>query len=138
MTTIAPPRMRWVGRATVDVGTPVRLDAAGGRVRLLVPVLGGAVVGQWSGAICAGGGDWQTVHEDGSVTIDAMYPVQIENGPTVCFVARGVRRAGAPGGAFCTSLFLEGDAPPGIGSTVYLAVGHKAADAVEFDLYEVA
>ena len=103
-----------------------------------MPVRGGQVVGEWTGVVLGGGADRQTVLEDGTVVIDARYPVRLDDGSTVCFVARGVRPAAAPGGEFCTSLILRGDAPTGIGSTVYLAVGHKAADAVEFDIFEVA
>lgn len=138
MTTIAPPRLRWVAHATVEVGKPVPLSSTSDRGRRLVPVRGGEVVGEWRGVVLGGGADRQTVLEDGSVVIDARYPVQLDDGSTVCFVARGVRPPGAPDGEFCTSLILRGDSPVGIGSTVYLAVGRKAADAVEFDIYEVS
>lgn len=138
MTSIAPPRLRWVARATVEVGTPVPLGSVPTGERRLVPVRGGQVMGEWRGVILGGGADWQTVREEGSVVIDARYPVRLEDGSTVCFIARGVRPAGPDGGEFCTSLILQGDAPAGVGLTVYVAVGHKAADVVEFDIYEVA
>ena len=137
MTSVAPPRLRWVAHATVEVGAPIPLDSLHGGRRRLVPVCGGRVVGEWGGVVLGGGADRQTLLEDGSVVIDAAYPVRLEDGSTVCFIARGLRPAGTPDGEFCTSLILDGDAPSGISSTVYLAVGHKAAAAVEFDIYEV-
>ncbi len=138
MTAIAPPRLRWVARATVEVGTPIALDSTPEGRHRLVPIRGGHVVGEWRGVILGGGADRQTVHDDGSVVIDARYPVRLEDGSMVCFIARGVRPADAPDGGFSTSLILRGDAPPSISSTVYLAVGHKAAGAVEFAVFEVA
>lgn len=138
MTAIAPPRLRWVAHAKVEVGTPIRLDGTPERGRRLVPIRGGHVVGEWRGVVLAGGADRQTINEDGSVVIDARYPVRLDDGSMVSFIARGVRPAGSPGGEFSTSLILRGDAPASISSTVYLAVGHKGADAVEFDIYEVA
>ena len=97
MTAIAPPQLRWVAHATVEVGTPIPLDSTPDGRRRLVPVRGGQVVGEWRGVVLGGGADRQTVHEDGSVVIDARYPVRLEDGSTVCFIARGVRPAGAPG-----------------------------------------
>lgn len=138
MRAIAAPKLRWVARATVEVGTPIPLHSTPDGQHRLVPVHGGQVVGEWRGVILGGGADWQTVHEDGSVGIDARYPVRLEDGSTVCFIARGVRPSGSPRGEFSTSLMLQGDAPADLSATVYLAVGQKATDAVEFDIFEVA
>ncbi len=137
MTSVAPPRLRWVAHARVEVGTPVQVDATLEGQRLLIPVRGGQVAGEWRGSILGGGADWQTLQDDGSVVIDAQYPVRLEDGSTVCFIARGVRPAGGQDGEFCTSLILRGDAPSDIGSTVYLAAGQKRDEAVEFDIFEV-
>jgi hypothetical protein len=138
VTPIAVPRLRWVAHATVEVGAPIPLDVVPDGRRQLIPVRGGQVTGEWNGTVLDGGADRQTVHDDGSVTIDARYPVQIDDGTTVIFVARGVRIAGDGGGAFATSLLLVGEAPEGVGATVYLATGRKGVAAVEFDIFEVA
>ncbi len=138
MTPIAAPRLRWVAHAAVEVGAPIPLDVVPDGRRQLIPVRGGRVTGEWNGTILDGGADRQTVHDDGSVTIDARYPVQIGDGTTVTFIARGVRLVGGGDGAFSTSLLLEGAAPEGIGATVYLATGCKGVGAVEFDIFEVA
>lgn len=137
MTAIARPRLRWVAHATVEVGTPVPLRSTPDGQHRLVPVHGGQIVGEWRGVILGGGADRQTVHEDGSVRIDARYPVRLEDGSTVSFIARGVRPSGTAEGAFSTSLMLQGNGSANLSSTVYLAVGHKSAVAVEFDIFEV-
>jgi Protein of unknown function (DUF3237) len=138
MKAIAAPKLRWVAHAAVEVGTPIPLHSTPDGQHRLVPVHGGRVVGEWRWVILGGGADWQTVHEDGSVGIDARYPVRLEDGSTVCFIARGVRPSGSLEGEFTTSLMLQGDAPANLSATVYLAVGHKTTDAVEFDIFEVA
>ncbi len=137
MTPIAVPRLRWVAHATVEVGTPIPLDVVPDGRRQLIPVQGGQVIGEWNGTVLDSGVDRQTVHDDGSVTIDAQYPVLVAGGATVIFVARGVRIAGDGDGAFATSLLLEGEAPEGVGATVYVATGRKSVAAVEFDIFEV-
>lgn len=43
------------------------------------------------GEILHGGADWQVVHPDGWVTVEARYTVRTEDGQLVSIVSRGVR-----------------------------------------------
>lgn len=79
----------------VDVGAP---DDHGetdeGRLRL-VPILGGAIIGNGDGEIMPGGGDWQLIRHDGTIQIDATYSARTSSGGLLRIRAKGVR-TGSP------------------------------------------
>lgn len=135
---IPAPVLRWAGHARVDVARPLVVGGGPLGERRLVPVTGGRVTGDWDGVVLAGGADWQEVHSDGSITLSARYPVQLSDGSTVCFVARGARAAASADGRFRTTLFFDGDTADTTSATVYLADGRKTDGAVEFDIFEVS
>ena len=137
MIEIGSPVLRWVGHARVEGAPAVALGAGPLGDRRMVPLTGGQVTGAWNGVVLAGGADWQCVHPDGVVTLSARYPVQLDDGRTVCFVARGARPAEAADGRFSTSLLLEGETKDNSAGTVYVADGRKVDGVVEFDIYEV-
>jgi hypothetical protein len=77
----------------VDVGTPVEPGAVGAGVRRCIPLTGGRVTGAIEAEIIPGGADWQTVHDDGNLQIEAHYAFRTARGAVVEVVSTGVRAA---------------------------------------------
>jgi hypothetical protein len=77
---------------SVNIGNPVSIDA-GAVGRRYIPIVGGAVAGQYSGRVLEGGGDWQTIWPDGRLDISAHYILDIDGHGTVEVHSDGVRHA---------------------------------------------
>ena len=87
--TLVAPAFRWRARVHVDVTEPVEYGADVDGARRVVPIAGGEVSGEWTGRILPGGADWQTVLDDGSVLIQARYPVHLDGVGDVVFDVPG-------------------------------------------------
>lgn len=77
--------------------------------RRIIPVVGGAVSGAFTGTILRGGADWQTVRADGSIEIDGRYSARGGDGSLLYIRAQGVR-SGDP--AVLEALLRGDDVPP--------------------------
>lgn len=130
------PQLKACAQVVVDVGAPIELEGVGSVWERVVPILGGSVTGELAGTILPGGADWQTVHDDGLTQLAARYPVRLDSGRTVCFVATGVRSIKRADGAFSSTLRIE---PLGTQTyPIYVTVGVKRDNQVHFDMFEVS
>ena len=82
------PVSRLVWTAIVDVADRQDLGPAAGGHRIIVPILGGNFYGGpafegLSGAVLPGGADRQFLRADGVKELDALYEMQIDNGPVI-------------------------------------------------------
>ena len=134
------PGLVGVGSLRVEVGMPVDLgDSPLGR-RRMVAILGGSLAGELgAGTVLAGGADWQTLHDDGSVSVEAQYSIQLDDG-VITLRSSGIR-AQSPDGAgvyFRASVLLTGPASrPDLNQTLFLSSGVRSGDTVHLDLYRV-
>ena len=135
--TTAAPGFAWRARVHVDVAEPIEYGPDVGGMRRVVPIVGGEVAGEWVGQILAGGADWQTVLDDGSVLISARYPVRLIGVGDVVFDVRGARSAIGTTSDFCTTLIIDGPADSNLAKSVYATVGRKSDAGVDYDLFEV-
>jgi Protein of unknown function (DUF3237) len=78
-----------------EVGRAADPGAIGAGARRFIPITGGRISGAIQGEIIPGGADWQTVHDDGNLQIDAHYAFRAVTGGVVEVISSGVR-AGAP------------------------------------------
>jgi hypothetical protein len=78
-----------------DVSAPFEPGHIGAGARRCVPIVGGKVSGQVAGEIIPGGADWQTIHDDGNLQIEAHYAFRTPEGDVVEVLSSGVR-AGPP------------------------------------------
>jgi len=137
----------------VDVAPAVDFGAIGAGARRMVPITGGRVSGAVDGEIIAGGADWQTIHDDGNLQIEAHYAFRTPNGAVVEVLSSGVRaapsavmqqlRAGEavdPGRYyFRTSIRFRTGAPELAYLNFRLAVarGERRRDRVRLEVFEV-
>jgi hypothetical protein len=131
------PAFTWRARVHVDVTEPLEYGANVDGARRVVPVVGGEVSGEWTGRILAGGADWQTVLDDGSVLIQARYPVHLDGVGDVVFNVRGARPSGSGAHDFCTSLMIQGPDEATVPRPFYVTVGSKSVTGVDYDVFEV-
>jgi hypothetical protein len=137
----------------VEVGPPCELGAIGAGARRFIPITGGRVSGRFDGQIIPGGGDWQTIHDDGNLQIEAHYALRAASGALVEVHSRGVR-AGSPEvlkrllvGAvvnpadyyFRTSIRLITGAPElaFLNFRLYVSRGERRPDGVRLEVFEV-
>lgn len=124
-----------VFRLEVEVRAPQALDPeSGGPVRL-VAITGGRVSGGLEGVILPGGADWQTLHEDGSIGIEARYLLELADGARLELQSRGLRGAGA--GMFWSSIWLRTTSAShaGLNNRQFLALGAKRESFVEIEAF---
>jgi len=74
-----------------DVGAPFDPGATGAGARRCIPITGGRVSGAIEGEIIPGGADWQTIHDDGNLQIEAHYAFRTADGAVVEVTSSGVR-----------------------------------------------
>jgi hypothetical protein len=79
----------------VEVGPPAEPGRTGAGARRFIPLTGGRVSGAVEGEIIPGGADWQTIHDDGALQIEAHYAFRTAGGAVVEVQSNGVR-AGSP------------------------------------------
>jgi len=77
-----------------DVGRPIDLGHTGAGGRRCIPITG-RVSGDLEGEILPGGADWQVIHDDGNLQIEAHYPFRTPDGDVVEVRSSGVR-SGSP------------------------------------------
>ena len=82
----AQPSLPLLWTALVDVGPSVDLGATAEGRRYMVPILGGAFYGgpgyeALSGTVLPGGADRQLAYADGRKDLNALYEMQINDGP---------------------------------------------------------
>lgn len=84
--------LEWVSRFEIELGPIVSLGQTPWGHRRIVAVLGGRFEGpELRGAIVPGGADWQVVHGDGMISVDARYTLETHDGAAIYAISRGVR-----------------------------------------------
>lgn len=90
------PSLRFLCRITANVATPLSLGEVPYGVRRFIPITGGTVAGsELCGEVLAGGGDWQTQRDDGTLDIRAQYVIQTGDGALIEVESRGYRHGPA-------------------------------------------
>lgn len=79
----------------VEVGAPAEPGPIGAGTRRFIPIIGGRVSGSIKGEIIPGGADWQTVHDNGMLEIDAHYAFRVADGAVVEVRSTGLRAGSA-------------------------------------------
>lgn len=78
--------LRLTTSATQDIGTTSQ------GTLVIFPVIGGAFEGdRLRGKVLAGGGDWVTIHRDGTFSLDLRVTLQTDDGDLIHMTFTGVR-----------------------------------------------
>jgi hypothetical protein len=136
------PHFTLVGQLRVQVGPPVELGPSSLGRRRMIAILGGELSGEIGrGTVLPGGADWQTVHEDGSVSIQAEYTIRFDEGDVMTLRSIGVRsmRDGADATPhFRTSIiFAAENHRPALNHNLYISTGSREGDHVILNLFRV-
>lgn len=151
---IAPLQLEYLARVHVELGPIESLGPGPDGERRSVAIVGGSILGDRVRAmIDAGGADWQTLHADGSITVDTRYSARTGDGAKLLIATRGIRRgppevlarlaAGEPVDPaeyyFRAAVQIEAAGPyRWLAEQVLVANAARAAAAVDYDLYALA
>jgi hypothetical protein len=92
----SPPQLEFLFAADVAVDAPLSVGDVGKGTRRFVPIAGGEVSGsRVRGKVLPGGGDWQTIRDDGVAELEARYTLQTDDGALI-FVRNYGLRHGPP------------------------------------------
>ncbi len=88
------PRLTYAFTLHVEVGPPQEQGTVDGKRMRFVPITGGTITGpRLTGAVMAGGGDWQALHADGLTEVNTRYALKAADGTVIDIVNPGVRVA---------------------------------------------
>lgn len=128
------------GRLVVDVGEPIDLSTSHDGAHRSVPVLGGRLSGELGAGEILGGWDWQVVASDGTISIDASYPVRLEDGRVISVRTVGIRTPGAGDSEPYFRLTVDvsdADAVGGAAPRLLIASGSRVDGTVVLDIYRL-
>jgi hypothetical protein len=149
-----PAALEWVSRFEIELGPIVSLGQTPWGHRRVVAVKGGRFDGPLiRGVIEPGGADWQVVHDDGMISVDARYTLRTHDGALISATSRGVR-FGAPEVLerlgegelvdpseyyFRASIVLETGAQEylWVNRRLFVCSAARLPSAVSYDLYQV-
>jgi hypothetical protein len=126
---------------SVDVGDIIDLGLTAIGHRRMVPLTGGQVSGAiGTGWVVPGGTDWQSVHADGTISIDARYVIELDSGEHVQVESRGLRRVDDDGTVYFRTVVRMTTAVerPDINHRLFVSVGRRLEDRVLLDLYPIS
>lgn len=137
----AAPELTPVGVLRVEVAPPVELDVSPLGRRRFVAVLGGTLEGKLgTGVVLPGGADWQTVHDDGGVSIDARYAIRLDDEVVITLRSIGVRAPQVDGSGVLFRTAIQLTAPGAradLNRSLYVSSGVRADGIVRLDLYRL-
>jgi hypothetical protein len=82
---------KYVFSITARIGEVASAGDTGVGVRRLIPITGGEVSGAIEGAVLPGGADFQLVHPNGLIDLEARYAIRTGDGATIYVENRGLR-----------------------------------------------
>lgn len=133
------PTLVPVGRLTVEVSPPVDLGPGPEGRRRMIAITGGTLVGELgTGVVMPGGADWQTVHDDGTLSIDASYVVVLDDGTPITVRSAGVRAQHDEGVYFRAGVtFTAHHDRPDLNGHLFVSSGVRQGNSVLLDLFRV-
>lgn len=149
------PSLQLVTSLRINVAAPQEQGIVDGKRKRFIPITGGSMDGpRLKGEVLAGGGDWQSIHNDGLTEIFARYSLKAQDGVIIGITNPGVRVASAD----VTRRIAAGeDVPPNeyyfrstpvfdvadgayswLRRKVFVGRGIRKPDHVLLDVYEVS
>lgn len=149
------PSLQLVTSLRINVAPPQEQGVIDGKRKRFIPITGGSMNGpRLMGDVLPGGGDWQSIHNDGMTEIFARYSLRTHDGVTIGITNPGVRVASAD---VTRRLAAGEDVPPSeyyfrstpvfdvaegayswLRRKVFVGRGIRKPDHVLLDIYEVS
>jgi hypothetical protein len=82
---------RYVFSVTAFIGEVTSAGDTGVGVRRLIPITGGEASGALAGVVLPGGADFQIVHPNGLIDLEARYAIRTTDGAVIYVENRGLR-----------------------------------------------
>lgn len=123
----------------VEVADIVDLGVTAIGHRRMVPITGGRVSGPIGSGVVVPGTDWQWIHADGTVSLDAHYGLHLDSGELVEVESRGIRHVAEDGTVyFRTSIrFTTTSERPDINQRLFAATGARLDNQVVLEVSAV-
>ena len=124
----------------VDVEDIIDLGSSAIGHRRLVPITGGTVSGPiGAGIVLPGGADWQWLHADGTIALDAHYVLRLDSGELVEVQSTGLRHVPVDGPVYFRTVvrMTTTSDRPEINQRLFISVGSRLERQVVLDLYPV-
>lgn len=151
----AAPRLVLSFRAFITLGPVIELGTVDSLRNRFIPITGGRIEGpDLQGEVLSGGGDWQSLRDDGLTTLEAKYTMKASDGTLISIVNPGVRRGPpevmlrlAAGERVDPALYYfrtspRFTAPVGkhrwLMENTFVGVGKRWPDSVEIEAWRVA
>ena len=133
------PYLEAVATLVVDVGEPLDLGRTPQGHRRMIPITGGVLTGELGdGVVASGGADWQVLHDDGTLSIDAHYVVVLSDGTPIEVQTTGVRAQRDNDVYFRTAVALSApDDRADLRGVLLVSSGVRTANQVILDIYRV-
>jgi hypothetical protein len=105
----------------------------------MVPIVGGTVAGPIGRGKILPGADWQWIHSDGTVSLDAHYSFLLDSQELVEVESRGLRVVDSEGQVyFRTSIRLTtSSSRPDINHRMFNSIGTRLDEQVILEIYPV-
>ena len=85
------PKTEFVYEAIVEISGVVEVGPTGKGEQKYIPITGGTFHGESiNGVVLPGGADWQTVRNDGTLEVDALYSMKCDDGTVIIVHNRGL------------------------------------------------
>jgi hypothetical protein len=82
---------KYVFSITARIGEVTSTGDTGVGVRRIIPITGGEVTGALDGEVLPGGADFQIVHSNGLIDLEARYAIRTADGAVIYVENRGLR-----------------------------------------------
>lgn len=138
MSTPPLPALEWFARLEVEVDAILDLGVLATGHRRFVPITGGRVTGRIGEGVVLPGGDWQRIHADGTVSLDAQYTLRLHDGTHVEVESRGIRAVDESDTYFRTAIRFTAPADrDDLNRRLFVSSGTRLERAVILDVYAI-
>jgi hypothetical protein len=134
------PQLEFVTRVVAEIAAPIASGRGPRGRRQLIPITGGTLRGpRLSGRVLSGGADFQLIHADGVVELEARYFVETDEGERAYVCNQGIAHA-AEGALYFRTLprFETGsERLRWLTTSIFVASARPLEGRVELDFFRV-
>lgn len=148
------PQLEFAMELHVAIAPALEIGETPSGLRRIIPITGGTFSGpKLKGIIVSGGADWQIVHKEGVVELNALYTIKTDDGTLIYVNNKGIRVATpevarrmmngeqVPASDYYFRAIPTFEVPPGkydwLSKAVFVSRGIRNADGVIIQVWKV-